>query len=98
MLSRYAIEVQARIQIFTASWPSLFHSISLRNVVPPHSRFMKVCKDGDLETVIETMISGGRSRTDIDEFGKSAFNVRETCENLSGNIDKLIESDYEPIF
>lgn len=98
MLSRYTIEVRAGIQCFTASLPSLFYSIGLKNIIPSDSRFMKACEGGDLETVREMMILGGGSPTDLDEFGKSALHVREPGENLSRNVDDLSESDYEPIF
>ena len=98
MLAGYAIAVNASVQRFCSGWPTLSHSIGLRNIVSSDSRFMKACDSGDVHLVREMMMAGRGRATDIDELGNPALHVSVSKGVLDSQGNWISESNSQRIF
>lgn len=76
ILSAYALSVQAEAIFSMLHWPSFTQFVSLKNIVPDNSEFMKACDAGDYEKARSMALAGHGSPTDIDEHGQPALHVR----------------------
>jgi hypothetical protein len=87
ILVNYCISINASIQWFFAGWPTVSHSISVKNIVPADSRFMMACDEGNTRLVWEMMMKGMGRATDIDEFGIPTLHVSasKTCVQIQNN-------------
>lgn len=75
IFSSYAIAFQACFKQYRSRWPSLSHSITVKNIIASDSKMMVACRAGDLELVKELVVSRKASPTDIDEVGRPAIRV-----------------------
>ena len=73
--SNHLIAIQATLERFRLSWPTLTYSITLRNIVSMDSTFMVACAAGDLIKVRDLALAGQGGPTDIDENGVPALHV-----------------------
>ena len=68
-LSRHALIVETKVFWLQMRWPTFSPSISVKNIVPRYSKFMKACATGDLFNVRRLVRNGHGSPNDLDEFG-----------------------------
>lgn len=76
ILSAHALSIQAEATFSVLCWPSFSQYVSLKNIVPDDSDFMKACSAGDYESARNIALDGKGSPTDIDEHGQPALHVR----------------------
>lgn len=69
------IAVQATLERFRLSWPTLTYSITLRNIVSVDSSFMVACAAGDFMKARDLALARQGGPTDIDENGVPALHV-----------------------
>ncbi len=86
-----AISIQAQLQCFQLSWPSISHSVTLKNIVSQNLRFMRACRAGTVGEVRKLAMSRQGSPTDIDEFGTPALHVRTGHQVPCGPLIKFLE-------
>ena len=87
ILSAYALSVQARATFSVLHWPSFSQSVSLKNIVPDDSEFMKACDAGNYESARNIALDGKGSPTDIDKHGQPALHVSERAQSIVENAE-----------
>ena len=72
----FSIALQAKASFSVVHWPKICCTLSVRNIVPWNSKFIKACSTGNLPYVRELALAGHGGPTDIDNYGWPALHVR----------------------
>ena len=77
VLSSYAVCLTFQLWWFTLSWPSLRHSLAIKEILPLDSLFVKACQAGNVEEVRQLALSGKGMPSSIDEAGRPMLHVTD---------------------
>lgn len=77
VLSSYVLCLTFQLWMFRLSWPSLRHSLAIKEILPRDSLFVKACTAGNVEEAKQLALSGKGMPSSIDEAGRPMLHVND---------------------
>lgn len=87
LLSSYAVCITIQLWLFRLSWPCLRQSLTVKEVLPPDSLFVKACAEGNVEGVKQLALIEKGMPSSMDEAGRPMLHVISPLRRSTASFD-----------